>query len=102
MNRHRSLLNPPLAAVMSINASLLVAAGAGFLAWAGWHPWQAALASGLLAIMAVSAFMQAAALAFKIYCREREIAAMLASGRTQHPADLASASDMRRAGMTDD
>ena len=106
MPQNRWLPQPPLAAVVQINANLLLAASMAFFAWVCWPTspgwWQATLISVILAIMAVTALVQAAALAFKVYSREREIAAMLASGRTHHPANLASARDLRRPRMTDD
>lgn len=106
MSWRPSLLPPPLRVVARINGNFLLAAGAGVLAWACWPSgpgsWQAALISGFLAVLAATALARALALIVKIYSRERELAALLASGRAQHPADLADAIDLRRAGMTDD
>lgn len=106
MNEYRSLLRPPLSAVLSINGKFLLAALTGFLAWACWPSsaqwWPFAIFSLVLGITAVGALIQALVLIFKIHSREREIAAMLRRGRPQHGADLVRGRALRRARMTDD
>lgn len=106
MRSHRSLLQPPLGAVLRINGLFLVSAGTGFLAWACWPTspgwWQAAVISAVLGMLSLTALIQACVLIFKVYSRQREIAAVLASARAQHSADLVRGRALRRARMTDD
>lgn len=106
MNEHRALLRPPMAAVLSVNGKFLTAALMGCLAWAVWPTspqwWPIAILSVALGIVALRSLIEASTLIARIYRRERRIAAMLAQGRTQRPADLATARTLRQARMTDD
>ncbi|HMR34522.1 MAG TPA: hypothetical protein PKA13_21945 [Geminicoccaceae bacterium] len=106
MNEYRSLLKPPLSAVVSINGKFLVAALTGFLAWLCWPSspqwWPLAILSLAMGSIALGALIEALGLIFKIHSREREIAAMLRRGRPQHGADLVRGRALRKARMTDD
>ena len=106
MHEHRSLLRPPVAAVLGVNGRFLAAALMGFMAWVSWPSslqwWPLAIISAVIGIAAIRSLIQALVLIFQIYSREREIAAMLAHGRAQRQAHLANANTLRKARMTDD
>ena len=106
MREHRSLLRPPASAVLAVNGRFLAAALTGVIGWFSWpsNPqwWPLAIISGVMGIAAIRFLIQAVILIFKIYSREREIAAMLAHGRAQQQANLANAQTLRQARMTDD
>lgn len=105
MHEHRSLLKPPLAAVVGVNLRFLLAFGTGFLAWACWPAspgwWQAAVISVVLGMLSLAALLQACGLILKVYRRERELAAMLRRGRPPHGADLVRRRALHKARMTD-
>lgn len=106
MHPHRMLLKPPLSAVLSINGKFLLAALTGFIAWACWpsspQGWPLAILGVAMGITSLGALIQACVLIFKVHRREREIAAMLASGRPPQGADIVRGRALRRARMTDD
>lgn len=106
MNEYRSLLRPPASAVLAVNGRFLAAALMGFIAWASWPTspqwWPMAILSAMMGVAAIQSLIQAAVLIFRIYSREREIAAMLSQGRAQRQAHLANANTLRQARMTDD
>lgn len=96
----------PRSTIFLINMRFLWALLCGAMAWLYWPTdprwWQFGILSAIMGLACLAILIGTLRMMFKIYARDREVAAILAQGRTAHSSELAGSDVLKRAGMTDD
>ena len=96
----------PRSAIFLINLRFLWALLCGAVAWLYWPSdprwWQFGILSGIMALALRAILIGTLRMMFRVYARDREIAAIMAQGRTAHSSELVGSDALKRAGMTDD
>ena len=96
----------PVSAILAVNGKFLGAFASAALAWLFWpesaRNWQAGMLSIFCSALAIAMSINVLITMAKIYAREKQVAALLAQGRSIRSAELAGPDALKQAGMRDD